>query len=166
LRFYYCEKNFCSDIDVLTLPNDCYLYPLINGENGVLSFEELVHKMGILEDAAKDNPGKNSVDVFVAPTIIKRGKFDLITGQILKFLIAINSLTSKVEVCKAKNEKLEELPTNFVTEVKYLKVKIAYQSVRDKNKIVKNFMEKTKFFECSDNIGNSLTEYENFVRYI
>ena len=51
-------------------------------------------------------------------------------------------------------------------EIKYLKVKIAYQAGRDKNKIVKNFVEKAKLFERIDKIGNSFAEYENFARYI
>jgi len=96
----------------------------------------------------------------------KDNKLDLTTGQIRKFLTAVNSLTSKIEVCKAQNEKLEELPPNFVMEIKYLKVKIAYQAGRDKTKSVKNFVEKAKLFERIDKIGNSFTEYENFARYI
>ena len=94
------------------------------------------------------------------------GKLDLTTGQIRKFLTAVNSLTSKIEVYKAQNETFETLPDNFVMEIKYLKVKIAYQAGRDKNKIVKNFVEKAKLFERIDKIGNSFAEYENFARYI
>ena len=94
------------------------------------------------------------------------GKLDLTTGQIRKFLTAVNSLTSKIEVYKAQNETFETLPDNFVMEIKYLKVKIAYQAGRDKNKIVKNFVEKAKLFERIDKIGNSFVEYENFARYI
>ncbi len=93
-------------------------------------------------------------------------KIDLTTGQIRKFLTAVNSLTSKIEVYKAQNEKFEKLPENFVMEIKYLKVKIAYQAGRDKNKTVKNFVKESKLFECIDKIGDSLTEYENFARYI
>ena len=93
-------------------------------------------------------------------------KLDLTTGQIRKFLTAVNSLTSKIEVYKAQNETFKTLPENFVMEIKYLKVKIAYQAGRDKNKIVKNFVEKAKLFERIDKIGNSFAEYENFARYI
>ena len=94
------------------------------------------------------------------------GKLDLTTGQIRKFLTAVNSLTSKIEVYKAQNETFKTLPENLVMEIKYLKVKIAYQAGRDKNKIVKNFVEKAKLFERIDKIGNSFAEYENFARYI
>ena len=94
------------------------------------------------------------------------GKLDLTTGQIRKFLTAVNSLTSKIEVYKAQNEKSDTLPENFVMEIKYLKVKIAYQAGRDKKKTVKNFVEKAGLFERIDKIGDSFIKYENFARYI
>ena len=41
------------------------------------------------------------------------GKLDLTTGQIRKFLTAVNSLTSKIEVYKAQNETFETLAGKF-----------------------------------------------------
>ena len=95
-------------------------------------------------------------------------KIDLTTGQIRKFLTAVNALTNKVEVYKAQNENHEKLPENLVMEVKYLKVKIAYQAGRDtsRNSVVKTFLEDAKLFERIEKIGDSLKAYEEFARYI
>ena len=112
-----------------------------------------------------EDVGAKAEDV-IKSLLNKDNKLDLTTGQIRKFLTAVNSLTSKIDVYKAQNEKIEELPENLKMEVKYLKVKIAYQAGRDKNKTVKKFVEKAKLFECIDKIGDSLAEYENFARYI
>ena len=97
-----------------------------------------------------------------------RDKIDLTTGQIRKFLTAVNSLTSKITVYKAQHGQLDTLPDNLVAEIKYLKVKIAYQAGRDKsrNNIIKTFVEKAKLFEKIDTIGNNIQEYEKFAHYI
>lgn len=95
-------------------------------------------------------------------------KIELTTGQIRKFLTAVNSLTNKIEVYKSQNENIETLPEDLVMEIKYLKVKIAYQAGRDKsrNNTVKNFVESAGLFTRIDKIGNSLKAYEEFARYI
>lgn len=95
-------------------------------------------------------------------------KIELTTGQIRKFLTAVNSLTNKIEVYKAQNENVETLPENLVMEIKYLKVKIAYQAGRDKsrNNTVKNFVKDAELFQHIDKIGNKLKAYEEFARYI
>lgn len=113
-----------------------------------------------------EDVGAQAEEVIKSLIDAKTNKIDLTTGQIRKFLTAVNSLTSKIEVYKAQNEKFEELPLNFEMEIKYLKVKIAYQAGRDKNKTVKKFVEKAGLFERIDKIGKSFTEYENFARYI
>ena len=97
-----------------------------------------------------------------------RDKIDLTTGQIRKFLTAVNSLTSKITVYKAQHGQLDTLPDNLVAEIKYLKVKIAYQAGRDKsrNNTIKTFVEKAKLFEKIDTIGNNIQEYEKFAHYI
>lgn len=95
-------------------------------------------------------------------------KIDLTTGQIRKFLTAVNALTNKIDVYKSQNEDTDNLPENLVMEIKYLKVKIAYQAGRDtsKNQTVKNFVHKADFFHCIDKIGNSIGAYEEFARYV
>jgi CRISPR-associated protein Csm2 len=95
-------------------------------------------------------------------------KIELTTGQIRKFLTAVNSLTNKIEVYKSQNENIETLPEDLVMEIKYLKVKIAYQAGRDKsrNNTVKNFVNDAELFKRIDKIGNSLKAYEEFARYI
>ena len=97
-----------------------------------------------------------------------RDKIDLTTGQIRKFLTAVNSLTSKITVYKAQHGQLDTLPDNLVAEIKYLKVKIAYQAGRDKsrNNTIKTFVEKAKLFEKIDTIGNNIQEFEKFAYYI
>ncbi len=95
-------------------------------------------------------------------------KIDLTTGQIRKFLTAVTSLTNKIEVYKAQNEKVETLPEDIAMEIKYLKIKVAYQAGRDnsRNETVKNFVKEADLFNRIDNIKNSLIEYEKFARYI
>ena len=84
-----------------------------------------------------EDVGAKAEDV-IKSLLNKDNKLDLTTGQIRKFLTAVNSLTSKIDVYKAQNEKIEELPENLKMEVKYLKVKIAYQAGRDKKCIARN----------------------------
>lgn len=97
-----------------------------------------------------------------------RDKIDLTTGQIRKVLTAINALTNKITVYKSQNEEMTELPEELVAEVKFLKVKIAYQAGRDKNRgtPVKAFVDKAKLFERIDAVANSIAAWENFSRYM
>lgn len=95
-------------------------------------------------------------------------KIDLTTGQIRKVLTAINSLTNKITVYKSQNEDTKTLPEELAAEVKYLKVKIAYQVGRDKTRgnPVKVFVENAKLFERIDAVANSIAAWENFSRYV
>ena len=95
-------------------------------------------------------------------------KIDLTTGQIRKFLTAVNALTSKITIYESQNGQVTKLPSNLTAEIKYLKVKIAYQAGRDKsrNNTVKSFVEKAKLFDEIDKIGDNIQAYENFAHYI
>lgn len=97
-----------------------------------------------------------------------RDKIDLTTSQIRKVLTAINALTNKITAYAAQNENVEELPENFAAEVRYLKVKIAYQVGRDKarGKPVKNFVDRAELFKRIDAVGTNIQRYEEFARFV
>lgn len=97
-----------------------------------------------------------------------RDKIDLTTGQIRKVLTAINALTNKITVYKSQNEAMTDLPEDLAAEVKFLKVKIAYQVGRDKTygKPVKTFVDKAELFKRIDAVGKSIAAWENFSRYV
>lgn len=109
----------------------------------------------------------------VIQTLIRtdnRGReiIDLTTGQIRKILTAINALTNKITVYAAQNENVEELPEKLAAEVRYLKVKIAYQVGRDKARgnPVKNFVDRAKLFDRIDAVGTNIKDYEEFARFV
>lgn len=89
-------------------------------------------------------------------------------SQIRKFLTAVNSLTDKVERYKVKHlrkgEQVLELSMDLAAEVKYLKVKLAYQSGREAS--VKAFERKAGLLKEISSIGRDLNKYMNFARYV
>lgn len=97
-----------------------------------------------------------------------RDKINLTTGQIRKVLTAINALTNKITVYAAQNENVTKLPENLAAEVRYLKVKIAYQVGRDKTRgnPVKTFVDKAELFKRIDEIGTNIGRYEEFARFV
>lgn len=92
------------------------------------------------------------------------GKLYLKTNQIRKFLAAVNTLTNKVEVYRAQNGGAKELSPALGEQVKYLKVKFAYQAGRERT--VRELGEKGKIQERIDGIGLSVERYERFARFI
>lgn len=81
------------------------------------------------------------------------------TSQIRKFLSAVNCLENKILCCE------EELPQDIVNEIKYLKVKLAYQVGRDnKNKGLRNFYNEIE--PLISKIGASKSNYTKVARYI
>lgn len=100
---------------------------------------------------------------------LKKDKFgnpilDLKTNQIRKFLTAVNTVTGKIEIYRAKHDLTNQLPDELASEVKFLKVKIAYQAGRDWD--VKSFVQKSEIMTMIDTIGNSVERYEEFARYV
>lgn len=89
-------------------------------------------------------------------------------SQIRKFLTAVNSLTDKVERYKVKHlkggEPMLELSTDLAAEVKYLKVKLAYQSGREPS--VKAFEKKAELLKEISGIGKDFNKYMSFARYV
>ena len=92
------------------------------------------------------------------------GKIYLKTNQIRKFLTAVNAITNKVNVYKAKHLDATELPDELAGEIQFLKVKAAYQAGRERS--VKDFMVQSKMKHHIEGIGTSISKYEEFAHYV
>lgn len=88
----------------------------------------------------------------------------LTSSQIRKFLTAVNCMENKVSIYKAANPGILELTEELAMEIKYLKVKLAYQAGREKE--VKIFVEKAQLMHRIDRIGKNLRAFEEFSRYM
>ncbi len=108
--------------------------------------------------------GKEAEEVILALKEQNNGRIYLKTSQIRKFLTAVNAISNKVNVYKAKHLDATELPDELAGEVQFLKVKAAYQAGRNKN--VKDFMMKSKMKNEIQRISTSIVKYEEFARYI
>ena len=82
---------------------------------------------------------KEAEQAILALTKQNNGKIYLKTNQIRKFLTAVNAITNKVNVYKAKHLDATELPDELAGEIQFLKVKVAYQAGRERS--VKDFIE-------------------------
>ena len=81
------------------------------------------------------------------------------TSQIRKFLSAVNCLENKISSCE------KELPQELANEIKYLKVKLAYQVGRDnKNRALKDLYNEIE--PLISQIGTSKDNYIKVARYI
>ena len=58
------------------------------------------------------------------------------------------------------------LTPELAAEVKFLKVKLAYQAGKDQRGNVRDFVEKAQLRQRLDRIGTSIRAYENFARYM
>lgn len=92
------------------------------------------------------------------------GKIYLKTNQIRKFLTAVNAITNKVNVYKAKHLDATELPDELAGEIQFLKVKAAYQAGRERS--VKDFMVQSKMKHRIEEIGTNISKYEEFAHYV
>ena len=90
------------------------------------------------------------------------------TSQIRKFLTAVTLLSNRIALEQAKNGQGTELSDKLANEVKYLKIKIAYQAGRDntREKAVKNFFQKAGLSERIDRIGMDVEKFRQFARYV
>lgn len=95
------------------------------------------------------------------------------TSQIRKFLTAVNRVNGKIDQFKNGNKSSASgtIPEDLQMEIKFLKVKLAYQigradAGRNKSNPVKDFADKSGLFAEIDSIGNNLERYENFARYV
>ncbi|MCI6029969.1 type III-A CRISPR-associated protein Csm2 [Dialister succinatiphilus] len=95
------------------------------------------------------------------------------TSQIRKFLTAVNRVNGKIDQFKNGNKSSASgrIPEDLQMEIKFLKVKLAYQigradSGRYRANPVKEFADKSGLIGEIDKIGDSLERYENFARYV
>lgn len=87
------------------------------------------------------------------------GKISITTSQIRKFLSAVNCLENKISAYE------KEIPQDVANEIKYLKVKLAYQVGRDnKNQGLKNFYNEIE--PLISQIGTSKENFTKVARYI
>ncbi|AME03476.1 type III-A CRISPR-associated protein Csm2 [Selenomonas sp. oral taxon 136] len=93
------------------------------------------------------------------------GTNGLTTNQIRKFLTAVNTLTNKITLYRHQQEQTRELSEDLAKEVRFLKVKLAYQVARG-NKGVKQFAKDTQLKEYIDTVGTDLKEYMAFAQFI
>ena len=95
------------------------------------------------------------------------------TSQIRKFLTAVNRVNGKIDQFKNGNKSSASgrIPEDIQMEIKFLKVKLAYQigradSGRNRANPLKEFADKSGLIGEIDKIGDSLERYENFARYV
>lgn len=92
---------------------------------------------------------------------------ELHTSQIRKFLRAVNAIRNEISVYKAQNFNANKLPEDIAAQIKFLKVRAAYQMGRDKKEqSVRKFMEKGHILEKIDAIGTSYKAFDEFAAYM
>jgi len=98
----------------------------------------------------------------------KRGSLNLTTSQIRKFLASVNALKNRVDVWKSRvlreGGEPKELPAEIANEIKFMKVKLIYQSGRER--AVRNFIDTSKIIESIEQIGRDPRKFEEFSRLV
>ncbi|EAX48912.1 CRISPR-associated protein, Csm2 family [Thermosinus carboxydivorans Nor1] len=95
------------------------------------------------------------------------GKIRLNTTKLRKFLTAVNAINNKLEAYQSQTgagNELKELPKPLADEIRYLEVKLAYESGREKD--VKDFVTKAKLIDRIRAIGTSADKYRDFAKLI
>ena len=87
------------------------------------------------------------------------------TSQIRRFLTAVNTVTGKVEQYQNETSELGKLSADLAAQVKFLKVKLAYQVGRQ-GKVVADFAKEADLMAAIDSIGSDAKKYEEFARYV
>ena len=92
------------------------------------------------------------------------------TSQIRKILTAIGTITEKVNVYRIQNPDCsEKLPEELQAEIKFLKVKLAYQIGRSNSKWgnpVKDFEKAADLIKEIDAIKDSTKAWQVFANYM
>ena len=101
---------------------------------------------------------------------LTKNKNVVTTSQIRKFLTAVNTISEKVNVFRMQNtDNADKLPEELQAEIKFLKIKLAYQIGRYNNKWgnpVKDFATEADLLKEIDAIKDSTAEYQAFARYM
>ncbi len=96
----------------------------------------------------------------------KWGKPSMVTtSQLRRFLTAVNTVTGKVEQYQNETGELGKLSADLAAQVKFLKVKLAYQVGRQ-GKVVADFAKEADLMAAIDSIGSDAKKYEEFARYV
>lgn len=104
---------------------------------------------------------------------LKKGKDGplLKTSQIRKILSAVTIISSKLDMEQARmiaskktKTEMNTISKDLAMEIRYLKVKIAYQAGRES--FVEDFVVKANLNEYIDAIGNSVRKYREFAKYV
>lgn len=114
---------------------------------------------------------ENNIKALIRVDKFKGNVLDLKTNQIRKFLSAVNSVSNKVAVFKAKNPNAKELDKAIANEVRYLQVMLVYQIGREKANSryegpIEKFAKETELLTTIKSIGNSIEAFEEFARYM
>lgn len=91
------------------------------------------------------------------------------TNQIRKFLTAVNMVTNKIDIWHMKHGESNELPDDLAAEVKYLKVRLAYQAGREKPNCrfgVRTLVEQADLFARIDAVGRDFKRYQDFAHFV
>jgi len=86
-------------------------------------------------------------------------KLSLTTSKIRNLLTMTNNLYTR-----AKGLKEENLPDDLVSDIKYLKMRFAYESGREKT--VKEFAQRANILKYLDSIGNNKNDLIVFCHYM
>lgn len=89
------------------------------------------------------------------------------TSQIRNILSSVNTVNSKVQVSRLNSlTKDDVLSSVLVDQIKFLKAKFLYDAGKDDSGAVYNFMKKSNLAGHIDEIGNSYTRFQAFVKYV
>lgn len=95
----------------------------------------------------------------------ERGKIKLTTTQLRKFLDMTNAIDNKIKLYELKGEvKDNTLPEDIQKEILSMKVKLVYQSGREKS--VKDFVIKSSMLQEIDNIDGKVSNFKDFFNYV
>ncbi len=108
---------------------------------------------------------ETSDKVDLAQEVMKNSFRLVTTSQIRRFLTAVNTVSGKVEQYQNETGKSEKLSPDLAAQVKFLKVKLAYQVGRGGGRI-KKFVEETDLMVAIGSIGSDAKKYEEFARYV
>lgn len=130
--------------------------------------------------AGKSKSGNRSGQVFAAESLTKENFADLAEKVIVSLIDKDKNGNNKIGVTtnkirnllalsnalytRAVNYRNEKLDENFVSDIKYMKVRFAYEAGRDAD--VKKFVDRTKLIQYTDKIGNSREQLLIFCRYM
>lgn len=95
----------------------------------------------------------------------KKNTINLTTTQLRKFLAMANEIDNKIKLCELRDEiKDDILPEAIKNEILSMKVKLVYQSGREKD--VKEFVEKSKIMNDINDINGKASNFKAFFNYL